>query len=584
MRAVKHIRAKWMVALFAFALLSACGGGGGGGATSPTPNPTSNSSPDATAPSVPAGLIVTVASAQSTTANLQWTPSTDPDGFGVYGYNIYRNGAFLESVWGTSATDAGLTLGVDYCYTVSAYDFAGNESAQCAPFCLDRVPPTVPTILSATPASPSQMDLLWTAATDTGSGLAGYNLYRDGIQVKSSLTGTAASNGGLAQGTSYCFTVTAFDNALNESAQSPPVCATTPPWQFEYITQSTTTTNPSSMNDGDSSSIAIDTAGNLHAVYEDDNAWPYLALDYATNASGFWVTTQIASIISGAASSITTDSNNKVHICYTVPTYTQDFLYMTNAPGSWMTSTIETGTAGSNIGTGNSIAVDKNNKVHVSYSDANGAKLKYATNASGSWVVTVIDTDTYWQGISSSSIALDSQGNVHISYVGGTTNNSTALKYATNASGSWVVTVVDDTDDFDSTSIALDSKDKAHIAYHCYFYGTLNYATNASGQWTTSIIDSSSYADDVGDYPSLAIDKNDKVHIGYQEQDNYNAPLYRTLKHATNASGEWTAAYVVVPAASLNLGYSNSLVIDLNNKVHISTYDAGNLGLKHEYY
>ncbi len=570
-----------MIMVFSLALLVSCGGGGGSSSTPPTPIPNPNPTPtDTTPPTVPTGLIVTVISAQSTTANLSWNASTDD--VGVLGYKIYRNGAYLESVFGTSTIDTGLVLGTNYCYSVSAYDFAGNESAQCSQFCLDRVPPTVPTILSATPVSPSQVDLVWSSSTDTGSGLAGYNLYRDSVQVKSSITGTAASNGGLAQGTNYCFTVTAFDNALNESAQSsPPTCTTTSSWQFEYITKSTTTTNPSSMNDGDNSSIAIDTLGHLHAVYEDDNGWPYLTLNYATNASGSWVTTTVASIVSSADSAITTDSNNKVHICYVVPTYTEDFLYITNAPGSWVTSTIETGVAGSNIGTGNSIAVDKNNKVHVSYCDANGAKLKYATNVSGSWVVTVLDTDTYWQGIGASSIVLDSQGNVHISYVGGTTNHSASLKYATNASGSWVVTVVDDTDDFASTSIGLDSKGEVHIGYYDPYVGALKYATNASGQWVYTTIDSgsSTAAYPVG-YPSLKIDENDKVHIAYQEQ----ASSYRTLKHATNASGEWKAAYVVDPAGSLNLGYSNSLVIDLNNKVHISTYDALNLGMRHEYY
>jgi hypothetical protein len=43
--------------------------------------------------------------------------------------------AYLKSVTGTSTTDTGLTAGNQYCYTVSAYDAAGNESAQSTQQC-----------------------------------------------------------------------------------------------------------------------------------------------------------------------------------------------------------------------------------------------------------------------------------------------------------------------------------------------------------------------------------------------------------------------------------------------------------------
>ncbi len=82
---------------------------------------------DTTPPSVPTGLI---AVAQSTSQiNLAWNASTD--NVGVTGYKIYRNGGYLTSVSGLSYPDAGLAEGTTYSYTVSAYDAANNESAQC---------------------------------------------------------------------------------------------------------------------------------------------------------------------------------------------------------------------------------------------------------------------------------------------------------------------------------------------------------------------------------------------------------------------------------------------------------------------
>jgi len=48
----------------------------------------------------------------------------------------------------------------------------------------DADPPSIPTGLSGNPVSSTQIDLTWSASTDTGgSGLAGYRVYRNGIEV-----------------------------------------------------------------------------------------------------------------------------------------------------------------------------------------------------------------------------------------------------------------------------------------------------------------------------------------------------------------------------------------------------------------
>jgi parallel beta-helix repeat protein len=89
-----------------------------GGATAPAP--------DTQAPSVPTGLTVTGTTTSS--INLAWNASTD--NVGVTGYRIYRNGSFLTSIGGTSYSDSGLASSTSYSYRVSAFDAAGNESAQ----------------------------------------------------------------------------------------------------------------------------------------------------------------------------------------------------------------------------------------------------------------------------------------------------------------------------------------------------------------------------------------------------------------------------------------------------------------------
>ena len=97
-----------------------------------------------------------------------------------------------------------------------------------------------------------------------------------------------------------------------------------------------------------------------------------------------------------------------------------DLKYATNATGSWVTNTVDSGSSP----VFNSIALDSSDKVHISYY-GNGGYLNYVTNATGSWVATIVDSDGnvgLWN-----SIALDSSGKPHISYY----LQPNTLKYAT---------------------------------------------------------------------------------------------------------------------------------------------------------
>jgi hypothetical protein len=90
------------------------------------------------------------------------------------------------------------------------------------------VPPSVPTGLTATAVSASQIDLAWNASTDTdATGVAGYRVYRGGAMIATVTSGTTYKDPSLAAGTRYTYTVSAFDTADHESAQSSSVSATT---------------------------------------------------------------------------------------------------------------------------------------------------------------------------------------------------------------------------------------------------------------------------------------------------------------------------------------------------------------------
>jgi chitodextrinase len=167
----------------------------------------------------------------SSQINLSWTASTD--NVGVTGYNIYRGGTLIATLGAVTAfQNTGLAASTTYTYTVRAFDAAGNVSVssssasattQAVP---DTTAPSTPVGLSATAVSSSQINLSWTAATDN-VGVAGYNIYRGGMQIATVGAVTTYQNTGLTASTSYSYTIRAFDAAGNVSGQSISANATT---------------------------------------------------------------------------------------------------------------------------------------------------------------------------------------------------------------------------------------------------------------------------------------------------------------------------------------------------------------------
>jgi hypothetical protein len=91
---------------------------------------------------------------------------------------------------------------------------------------VDTTAPTVPTKLTATAVSSSQINLTWTASTDA-VGVVGYRIYRNGTLIGS--TGaTSYQNTDLAVNTMYSYRVSAYDAANNESTKSATASAKTP--------------------------------------------------------------------------------------------------------------------------------------------------------------------------------------------------------------------------------------------------------------------------------------------------------------------------------------------------------------------
>ncbi|MBI5454124.1 MAG: chitobiase/beta-hexosaminidase C-terminal domain-containing protein, partial [Deltaproteobacteria bacterium] len=287
-------------------------------------------------------------------------------------------------------------------------------------------------------------------------------------------------------------------------------------------------------------------------------------------AGGTWqVSTLSSNSIGLSGSDSATDSLKKSHISYVerIDNSTYHLKYSSNASGSWTASFIDL--IGANCVT--SIAIDGQDKAHISYQGVDG-ELKYATNASGAWVTYIIDNTVNYASGLRSSIAIDSSDKTHISYYTYNTLNAgpPAIKYATNASGTWALSTVYSAYDIVSyNSVAVDSNNKAHISFNTVAggppIGFLKYASNSTGSWVVADADGTG-SDNVGAYASIAVDSNNKIHIGYYDSTN------TALKYATNVSGAWNAGIV---DNSGDTGVHVSIDIDQNNKAHIS-YSNGN--------
>jgi chitodextrinase len=184
---------------------------------------------DTTAPTAPTNL--TASGTTQTATNLSWTASTD--NVGVTGYDVYRDGALLASVAGTTYTATGLVASTTYSFFVRAKDAAGNVSGNSNTVSVttsdtpapDTTPPTAPT-LSASGTTQTATNLSWSGATDN-VGVTGYDVLRNGILIGSTTTATTFSVTGLTASTTYSFNVRAKDAAGNVSVNSNTVSVTT---------------------------------------------------------------------------------------------------------------------------------------------------------------------------------------------------------------------------------------------------------------------------------------------------------------------------------------------------------------------
>jgi lysophospholipase L1-like esterase len=230
---------------------------------------------DSQAPTAPT---LTATATTSTNVNLSWSGATD--NVGVTGYEVFRStgsgsATMIADLAGTVTTysDTTVTASKDYTYYIVAKDAAANRSPNsttrtvttpAAP--ADTQAPTAPGSPIAVAMSSTTVRLSWLPSTDSGgSGLSGYNVYRNGSLVNTQgllaniVDGTGHvtfDDSTLNPSTTYTYTIEAIDGAGNKSAKvaTTPVSITTPGISSEtedgIITGNATTTADATASGG----------------------------------------------------------------------------------------------------------------------------------------------------------------------------------------------------------------------------------------------------------------------------------------------------------------------------------------------
>ena len=317
------------------------------------------------------------------------------------------------------------------------------------------------------------------------------------------------------------------------------------------------------------SSLVVDSSGDVHISYGKKPTSGYTDLKYAIYDGSSWTTSTVASDYVGQYNSLAVESNGDLHISY----WSELGLKYTTYDGiSWSNTTVD---SAEGVGCWNSLAVDSSGDVHISYYDPVNNSLKYATYDGISWSKTFVDgydqNNPHESVGSYNSLAVDSNNKVHISYRDEDNNN---LKYATFDGISWNISTVNGNPNYDlgmMTSLAVDSSGDVHISYWDSDLG-LKYAIYDGISWETTIVDNIGNVGGRG--TSISVESNGDVHISYWDGNN------GALKYATFDGSSWTNITVDATWGS-SVGSYSSLAVDSNGDVHISHWDITNDGLKY---
>ena len=245
-------------------------------------------------------------------------------------------------------------------------------------------------------------------------------------------------------------------------------------------------------------SIAVDASGNPHISYLDDSNPMDYVLRHASLNGKSWHHEIVDSGDVGWWNAIAVDSLGHIHISYLADKPTSSLRYAHFDGAGWSVTTVD-----STGGYSTSIAVDVDNRPHISYVDFNG-NLKYAHFDGATWLMEAIpDVSALWFG--RTSIAMAPSGAVNITF----STMNRLVQWATNASGPWEVRTVGDGI---QPSLALDSSGNPHIVFNSETTRDIFYSRYDGSNWSHQNL-TEFEGEGSGEEPDIALDSLDRPHV-----------------------------------------------------------------------
>ncbi|MBN1483641.1 MAG: PKD domain-containing protein [Chloroflexia bacterium] len=202
--------------------------------------------------------------------------------------------------------------------------------------------------------------------------------------------------------------------------------------------------------------------------------------------------------------SLALDSKGQLHLAF-YDSQHQDLVYSRRdvsagragwERGLWFSRTVDWG---GNVGRFASLALDDDERPHISYYDATNLDLRYAHFDGMHWITETADPVGYVGGYT--SLALDSSGQPHIAYYD---HIESGLRYVRRFGANWIAEVVDDAGWLGKfPSLLLDDDDQAHISYYAALpTQKLKYAVRYDTMWAIEVVDSEG---NVGQWNALVL-------------------------------------------------------------------------------
>jgi len=263
----------------------------------------------------------------------------------------------------------------------------------------------------------------------------------------------------------------------------------------------------------------------------------------------------------GDYTSLAVDSQNRPHISY----YSYDdggtLKYARWTGTSWAIE--RPNTSATNIGQYSSLALDGNDYPIIGYYHAGPADLGMSQWNGTQWTHSFIDNSAASVGWYC-SLKLDrTNGNPRAAYFNTTDDG---LVFASWNSVSWDISTVDTAGIVgEFSSLALDAAGNPHIAYYDQTNRHLKYAAWNGSAWSVQTVDTST---DTGRYASIAIDRDDRPRIAYFHRTGGFVNGF--LKCAAWNGSSWVIQ--TVDASGWSVGTYASIAVDSRNRTHIAYY------------